>query len=1073
MITIKTLNTLKCPLRSIVEGEIAPSGDTLFIVPESSKASVEREVFNFINKDGKKAVKAGKDIVTAGLFRQDVLSFIKFAQRIVSNSGDESITGFDDVMLRNVIYNILVRHGSEFRFIHRFVGKFEYIDKIIALLGDFTRYGVDPDSLEEVLSREGDSTEDFYDKVHDIKILMEYIREINDEYGFSLLESDLGRAVDFIDGALSKGDIPKRRIYSYLRELRETKIVIYGFGSYRTFTPQEMNFLKALDRLGCEMVMFVLYDSNNEEEDVFYFGKMLIDSVRREGLEFNLEAYSSLPDPTDNDVSIVTSAYAFDKSFKLGSSDGSVELVKLDNIDDSLAFVCNEIIRLTRQEGYRYRDIRVFSPSEDVTDRFKGIMRLFKLDAFIDKRMILNGTPVMRLVEIMLELPKYDYPLDMVIRLLRTGLLPVRFELVDYFENYCIMNNITFGSRIFNESRFKETKDFNMYYNGKAVTNPASYLWKSIVESVLIPLKNAADKVRNDELISSKAKDLMDYLDGLRHNLEALRDEFLSKNDSASAALLVRSYKEIMILLTSFTSELNDVTVTAEAFTSLIKTDMKNKVLATIPLTVDSIEITDTDSSCHSPCKVLFMIGCKTDNFPYSSMTDGVMSNSELIRLNSEMTIDLPDKVQTKSKEDFVKAALTVNSVSDLLYMVNVTSDLESEVFSFFNGSYEKEISYYVDFATPVYGLAVEKKHDISTSSINEEHIKGLLGEYYTGSVSSFETFNYCSLQYMLNNVLKIRERSDGTRLDVNQVGTILHSMFEDSIKKLMDEHKSGEDLKEIRNRLDDEVYMDKFAEDTFNIALAKSSIKDKDSEIYAFNLGARTRRIFKKGLPVLMDYIVESGYVPYAYEESLKLDNRLSFTTQNGIKFDFNGFIDRVDYNSDTDRYRIVDYKSGGNEIKHDELASGLQIQLFAYALLEFMQGHEVDDVSYVDVKLPHHKTEDENKTEFKYKGSGFDPNQIKELCTVLKDLLQRTCEQISIGKADALVNPAGIKGNECKYCKYRVVCGNDPNHIYRDFNDYSVSKDDCGGDKKRAVIESMRKRSEAPWNFRHNKMQ
>ena len=81
---------------------------TLFIVPETSKASVERLIFEALSENGKSNIKVGEDIVTAGVIKYDVLSFLKFAQRIVSNSGDDTITGFDDIVLRNVIYHIFV-----------------------------------------------------------------------------------------------------------------------------------------------------------------------------------------------------------------------------------------------------------------------------------------------------------------------------------------------------------------------------------------------------------------------------------------------------------------------------------------------------------------------------------------------------------------------------------------------------------------------------------------------------------------------------------------------------------------------------------------------------------------------------------------------------------------------------------------------------------------------------------------------------------------------------------------------------------------------------------------------------
>lgn len=1074
MITVKCLRSLKSPLKSIISSEIVSDSEILFIVPETSKASVERELFNIITAEGKKNIKVGDKIVTSGIVRQDVLSFLKFAQRIVSNSGDDSITGFDDIMLRNVIYNILVKHGSEFKNISKFVNKFEYIDKLISILGDFTRYGITPDVLDEAVNDEDQEDDAFTDKIYDLKLLMGYILEINEEYGFSLLESDLGRASDFIERALAEGNLPNKRIYYYLRSLRKTKIVIYGFGSSRTFTPQELKFLKSLDRLGCEIVLYVLYNSENADADVYYFGKLLIDSLRSEGMEYTVMPALFDFEEDKSDLSKITTAYAFDSKIKLPSIDGSVELFRMNVLDDELSFVCNEIIRLTRQENYRYRDIRVFCPDDSVTEKFKGVMRLFGLDAFIDKRMILDNTPVMRLTELFVDLPIYGYPVDFVVRLLRTGLLPVRAELVDYFENYCLKENIRFSDRIFDESQYKksgikDSEKFKMYYEGQVITEGGPYIWDNLVKPILLPLKEASDKVFYDELISAKAKDLLAFIDSLRRNLEALRNEYVDKGDSLSASLLVRSYKEVMILLTSFKTELNDVDVTAEVFSSLLKIDMKNKVLATIPLTVDSIEIIDFDSACYTPCKVLFVIGCNSSNFPYSSRTEGILSNSELIKLNSKISIDLPDKIQTKSKEDFIKSALIINASTDSLIMINTEPELESEVFGFINSCYTESIDKYVEFATPVYGLAVDKAHNINNSHIEEETMIKLLKDGYYGSVSSFETFNYCALHYMLENVLKIRKRDDGTRVKLNEIGIVAHSMFENAFKEAIKEYKSAEEMSAFREKLNDENYIDELSKTIYLKAVGDSEMPDRYSLLYSRNLGSKAGRIFKRAFPKLVDYCIESGYLPCEFEQSLeKLENRLQFTTSNGIPFSFNGYIDRVDFNQVLDNLRIVDYKTGKKSVDKEKLAAGLQFQLFAYALAEIEQGREVDNVGYVEVGL-RPKTENDDGTDFSFKVSDFTHEEVQSITSAVKDLIAKNCEQISKGKGDALINPKGVsnKWNMCGFCPYKGICGNDQDHLRKDKTDYDLNKDDYkkekgNGTRNDFFIDLLKKRGE-----------
>ncbi|MCR5617980.1 MAG: PD-(D/E)XK nuclease family protein [Clostridiales bacterium] len=1085
MITVKSLDSLKCPLRPIIREEISSGKEALFIVPETSKATTERILFESLGNDGKKALKVGEDIVTAGLLKHDVLSFLKFAQRIVSNSGDDTITGFDDVMLRNVIYHIFVRHGSEFRNFSKYVNRFEYIDRLISLLGDFARFGITTDALDEVINNAPSPDDVFYDKVNDLKILIGYIQEINDRYGFSLLESDITRAGDFIDRAVSSGQIPSGRLYSYLRTLKDTKIVIYGFGTSRTFTPQELSFIKALDRLGSEIVIYTLY-SGDSDKNIYYFGNKIISSLRKEGVEFKIEPRSFEGLSSGNDLGRITSSYALDEKISIDDPDGSVELFRINDTDSGLSFVCNEIIRLTREEGYRYKDIRVFSQDDAVTERFKGIMRLFGLDAFIDKRMILDSTPIMRFVDVFLELPTYDYNLDLVIRILRTGILPVTYEMVDYFENYCIRENITNKDRLFDKSRFIPAPElkrppYQIYYNDKVIEHGGEYIWTCVVEKVLIPLRKVCDKVYVMELLSGKAEILLNYLDGLRKWVESLRDEFYDRKDTASASILVRSYKEVMILLTSFKSELNDVNVTHELFSFLLKVDMRNKVVATIPLTVDSIELVDYDSACATPCKVLFMIGCDSRNFPYSGQSEGIMSNSELLRLSSEMGGDLPDKVQTKSREEFIKSALVLNAVSEkLMIVLDRDRNYDSETFGYIRSCYFKNIEQQVAFETPVYGRAVKKRHDCTSSVIDEELVKGLTGGTLIGHVSGFEDFNYCPMRYMVKYLLGISRRNDGTRVLVNEYGTIAHSMFERAIRD-MASVQTIEGLKKQRELLDDEDHLKMLSEKYYEQALDDSKMPDKDTLLYSIETGYRVRRLFIKALPKLLDYCIEENYIPVGFEKKMKdLQNRLKFTTDNNTDFLFTGVIDRIDRNPDDGSIRIVDYKTGSKNINLKYLSAGLQFQLFAYALAMRDQNEKIDNVGYIELMLGFGDKAGKKSSDFKFEGSKLGSDEISEVLEYTGKLIRNTADQISRGRCDALVNPVSEQGKNslCNYCDLRGLCGNDLTGLktdrackLKDDDDIKYYKNESKKTRtQRYYIDLMKERSERRWDFPKN---
>lgn len=1035
MIQIKAYKYADNVITSIVNDEVdrvsSLDKKLLFVVPETSKATIERIIFDKINSMDTYETIVGDIKVTSGLINYDVNSFIKLAERIISSCGSELESKSDDLMLRNTIYRIFVLHGDEFRTINKYVKKFEYIDMIIRLLGDFTRYGVNSDSLDEVLNVDHGDDDMFYDKIYDLKLLIDYINQANEEFDLSLMDTYLNKAKNVLDKVIKNRDLLKKRLYSGVKELIDTDIVIYGFGSMRTFTPQENAFIDALSELGTNIYIYSLCDFEDANNPLYYFGDLLIKQFARRGSCNSVIQYVPEVRREENNLTAIAKAYSLNRDYKIEKSDDSVEFIRMNDCDDMLSFVCNEIIRLTRNEGYRYKDIRVFCPDETIAERFKGILRLFKLDAFIDRKIILNSTPVMRYVDILLELSSHNYPVEDVIRLLRTGVAPVTSEVVDYFENFCKAKNITFSNKLFNDSCYEaelvndKKSYFNIYVNDRFIQDGGKFLYDRILVKILNPIKELLEKLEVASTISEKSTILMSHLDGLRIYIEGLRDEFIDRKDSDTASAIVRGYKEIMSLLSAFATPINDTEISLEQFASLIKIDIKNKVVGTIPLTVDSIEIVNESSACYTPCKVLFMVGCNSSNFPHKNVTEGIMSNSELLKLNDHISVELPDKARTQSKEEFIRSALIMNLVSDKAYMFVLDNEFENSVMTFFKNSCGIDKVPGKLFMTPVYGLPVERRHDHKTSAINPEYIKALFNSEATVSVSSLEKFNKCALQYMLDNILRIRVRDDGTGVKYNDFGTIVHSMFENAISDIVKENDSVAKLAEFKISLDEDK-LSELANKYFNISRVESSSPDRNAPLYEIIPGIKIKRTFKRALPTLLDYCISEEYIPKYFEYRVdKLDKPFKVETLNGLKFVFNGSIDRVDTNSEGD-LRIVDYKTGSKSVDLRQLIAGVQIQLFAYALaLSKQEGSPVvNDVGYVEALMAPRSSDSKKKAPFTYEPSKLNKEDMSTAINHVEYLIKKSCEDISSGRADAKVNSRDHNG--CTYCPFKGVCGN-----------------------------------------------
>ena len=1064
MICISGVGSIHCQTESIIREclDREREGQLIFVAPESSKASVERLVTSAVSGKNEGVVREGIDI-TSSWVNGDVVSFIRLAVRILDMCGVSDGGGSDKIIMRNAIYRILVSHHNEFKTFGKFLGKFEYVDAITDLLGDFRRYGIGQDGIARALENasEGNDETVYTDKLHDLKLLTMYMEELDHQFDLKLMSDPISEAMTILKTLLQDKSLLDTRRYRGLQELFRSTYAVIGFGNIRLLTPQEIGFVRLLSDLGCS---FYFYPFLAEDEAVIYsnarsFIRSLTDGypdVIYEDLSVAEEDYS---DELQGAVSDYALRIEREDSEIIPVSDISCSVLK--TTDDVIGYVANEIIKLTRTDGYRYKDIRIVCADETLKDNLRGIMGAFGLDIFVDRKIVISNTPVFRYIIALTELPIRRYRLEDVMSLIRTGLAGVTNEDADAFENYCIRYNVS-GERLFAREYFTaDGKHKAMLYREGRRVPAGDYLWENVIERVLIPIRESATLIYNEKLLSGKAMELARFTDTLSSNIRYLAEEFVDRKDTDRASALVRGYSEVMSLLVQFTTPMNEVPIDQEAFLSLLKIDMRNKVQATIPLMVDSVEIVSPDQAYITPCKVMFLIGTTAENFPYSKVTEGIMNSDELARLSSDSGVELPDKVKSRNTSDLITSALMFGAVREKIYIARDLSSSESSVFTHF-------ARYSADFGTDIFkmetsGKEVERRHDPFDAYIAARYMDELLDDHMSVSVSSIETFNTCHMKYMLQYILGIREREDGRGIKANVMGTIIHHMFEvslqDIIKTCSTPASLGEYAQNLRN---DETLLHEVSLKAFTDYCDKSENYYEKTPGFAVNPGRKAIRLFEYVLPIMLDEACASNMVPYKFEMDLRDSaDPVKITTTGGKEISFVGFIDRVDLDPQTNKARIIDYKTGDKKIELKKTLAGLQTQLFAYANSAIREGIDVGDVGYFEIGM-----KPSSGTDFKLapKLSSLSREQFDDVRTYVDMLIRHNCEEIAAGKADARVNSLTGNGSNsaCRYCPYSGACGNDPRSPERMYNALVIGHEDGSSAKDDEIIETMNHRKE-----------
>ena len=1056
MISVFRYPGTDCITPEIIRRELAGAPDDrqlIFVVPEFAKAQVEREIASQLEEKctaaGAETESDGRKIpVLSSFTRGDIVSFITLSTRILDAMGLESAGAGSDVMMRCAVYSILANYSGDFKTFGKLTNRFEYINMLINLPGDFSRYGIRKQELDEAIGASAPFSAEYRNKLEDLRLVMDAVGKMNDQYGLSLLKDRISEAVQAVT-ALSDADLKSRRMAG-LRGLLASRFVFIGFGAGRNLTLQERALVKLISAKGGDICFYTLSASDEAEANL---------PIYKVGGEFTSSMISAGAKAEDLDYRYEGEMNGYFVPFARGENyegelTDKIRLASISGTDNQIGYVFSEVIRLTREEGYRYRDIRIVCCDEEMSSRLRSNAEMYGLDIFIDRRIDLWTTVIPVFAETVLELPVHNYRISDVLRAMRCGVIKLPPFLVDSFENYCRQMNITDGRRLFSERIYlksgkedeKERRPkvyFSAPYDGISegtILDAGEFFWEKIVCAKIIPVKDIAEKINSEKTLSGKAALLRDLIGDHKKDVEALSNEQLESGNSSSASALVRGYDEMMQLLTFFTHEMNDVPISQRAFISLIRTDMKNRVEGTIPLKVDSIEITTPDRAFVAPCKVMFLLGATRENFPHRKSAEGLLSSGELRNLADSVTdCELPDKDEVRSREETVTCCLMLGTIADRLYMVhNADKNFTSSLFDYLLGCVDPD-TIVTEFANPAEGVFHKRNHDFKTSKIDPEVMERLLvtsdnTKGFYGSVSSFEEYNSCAFKYMLDHVLKIRERDDNTEIDTRGFGTLIHSMYEIGLSNCAQEDFKGN----AERLLSDEDAFEEAMNDTYLSAVKEGKIPgslEEDGETvskeFDMNVGMKLRRMYRLTFRGILEELKDTDMIPKGFEVPIGEEKDVSIDTsaiesQTGLHLAFNGYVDRFDADEENGRIRIIDYKSGNKSISPKQLFYGIQIQLPVYtkALADrYRISPENCDYGYFNVGLGVSK--DKSKPEFKPKLSKYSAEAKAASLEYASIVLSETTKNIKNGKADALVCPAH---NYCAFCPYGGACGNAP---------------------------------------------
>lgn len=946
---------------------------------------------------------------TVSVVNAEVLTFNRMAYRVMKKVGSANISNLSTSGKSMLIYNILSEEKGNLKFIGK---SNENVELISTQITEFKKHGIKEENIKNIL----ESIDDKYlnSKLSDmLKIYEKYNAEISEKYidendNLTILSEELDLVNDFND----------------------TDIYIDEFVG---FTYQEYEILKKLLVKANEVNITVctdkIEDAINPDTDIFYANKLTLSKLYYIAKEQNVKIEKPVELNTKYRFKnyelkhLEENIYAFPYK-RYTNNVENINLFLAKNQYSEIENVAKNIIKLVRDDGYRYRDISVITKDlEEYASLCKAIFEKYEIPVFIDEKKDLNQNVLVKYILSVLNIFAKNWSYESMFEYIKTGLLTdIDDEDIWTIENYILRWAIK-GSKwykgewnFYNES--DEEKDKILHIREKIVTP-------------LLKLKEALAKERNVESITTK---LYEFLieNEINIKLENKIKELEELGEVEKAKEYETSYKVIMDIFDEIVSILGDKKVSFEKYAEILKTGLGNSGLGKIPMSQDEVTVGDVDRSRSHKVKAVFIIGLNDGMFPSINKNEGFFSDKDREVLKTKGA-ELAKGTLEKLYDDNFNIYKAFSASEEKVFLSYASSDIEgkslrpsilinrlkkifpnlkeesdvveskSEVITE-NTAYEDLLAYLSEVREgkkniddlhmelfKYYSTTLEWKYKLENSmqalnynikpdKINSKMIYKLYGNTLKTSVSRLEQYRSCPFSYYLKYGLNLSEREE-FKIQAIDTGTFMHEVIDSFFDKISEKNikikgLNDDEEKDLIDELVDEIIEEK-------LQIKKNYIFTSIPKYVV--LANRLRKVIKKSMTYILDSLRYSDFEVMGHELEFKNGKEYSsieIEVEDGRKVEITGKIDRIDIakTPDGNYIRIIDYKSSTKDINLNEVVAGLQLQLLTYldavcniedvmpaGILYF---NLIDPKIKLSGKISEEKLEEELRKQFKMKG-------------------------------------------------------------------------------------------------------
>ena len=927
--------------REIAE-KIKADNQILIITPEQFSFTAEKKLMEAIDANA--------------VFNAEVVTLSRMAYRVINEIGGRTETNLSKCGKAMLIYSILNNNKKELKLIGK---NDENVDMLDTAITEFKKHGI---SIEQ-LKQEIDKQEDIYlkNKLTDLSLVYEgFENQLSGKY---IDETDL---LTILAENIENTDMFNNQ-YIYIDE-------------FAGFTKQEYQIIEKLILVANQVTVTICIDElnipKNPNTDIFYSNENTVNKLFEIAQncctkveEIKLENKYRFK---SNELKHLEENLYENRPCKYTNKVENIKLFLAKNQYSEIEEVVKNILKLVRDNGYRYKDISIITKNiSNYSSLARAIFDKYDIPIFIDENRDLNQNIIIQYILSVLEIFTKNWSYESVFNYIKTGFSNIEEDEIFKLEKYCLKWGIK-------QNKWKKEFTYGKYEEkDKTEIERLERIRKDIVN----PLMKLKSDIDNDKTAEGISKSIYKFL--VEENIAEKINKKIEELEKVGQVDLVKEYQSslqtILDILDEIVLVFSDDKMTIDKYAQILKVGFKNSNLTKIPGTQDQVIMGDVDRSRSHKVKAIFIIGLNDGEFPSVHKDEGFLNDLDRETLKQD-GIELAKGTIENLYEDNFNIYKAFSTAEEKLYLLYSSSDVqgkalrpsmlinkikkiypmlqeESDVIETKAEVLNKKTTYdelIIQLSKLKEQDEIDKvwyyvydyyKKDTEWNTKLEQNLKGLnytnipekieqtnidklYGNTLVTSISKLERYRSCPFSYYLQYGLKIKPEEE-LKIQTLNTGTFIHEIIDEFFEAVREAgiklaEITDEQLAEIINKIIDE--------------------KLKQSQNYIFTstakyraLVVRLKKIIQKALKYIIGTLVQSRFEVLGTEVEFGENGKykpIRLTLEDGKRIEIIGKIDRIDTaQSEDGRYlRIIDYKSSAKNIDLNEVYAGLQIQLLTY---------------------------------------------------------------------------------------------------------------------------------------------